>query len=50
MVHGVAGCVVHWNVADEFSVLLMSLDSRGVIVHVRANIRPNEQQLAWYGM
>ena len=35
--------------ADEFLVLLMSLEWRGVIVHVRANVRPNEQKLAWFG-
>ena len=35
--------------ADEFLVLLMSLEWRGVIVHVRANVRPNEQTLAWFG-
>ena len=35
--------------ADEFLVLLMSLEWRGVIVHVRAKVRPNKHKLAWFG-
>ena len=34
---------------DEFLILLMSLERRGGIVHVRVNVVPSEQKLACYG-